>query len=151
MKNNVVNKVLLFTVMIICSICLTNCASHPKKYFFYCNQQNPNIINTHIPKVLFDMGYEIKNDDATPNSFTATKRIISRNFSKGIEIEYVQMRINFMYDTTQSFLTQQYVKEFKGKKKISVLNDEQLKKFEPDANLFLEKMLFYCNPEFKGR
>jgi len=73
------------------------------------------------------MGYEAKNNDSIPNLFIATKRIIPRNFSKGIEIEYQQMRINFMFDTTQSFLTQQYVKEFNGKKKISVFNEEQLK------------------------
>jgi len=152
MKNhNTTNKFLLLTVIIICSVCLTNCASHPKKYFFSCNQQNPEIINKYIPQVLFGMGYESKINDSIPNSFIATKRIVSRNLTKGIEREYVQMRINFNFDATQSFLTQQYIRELNGKKKVSVLNDEQLKKFESDANLFLEKMFFYCNPEFKGR
>jgi hypothetical protein len=145
------NLLLPITVAIICSIFFTNCSSHPKKYSFSCNQQKPEIINTYIPKVLFDMGYEAKKNDSIPNSFVATKKIVSTNYSKGVENQYIQMHITFMFDTAQSVLTQHYIKEFNGKKKISVLNNQQLKIFEPDANLFLEKMIFYCNPEFKGR
>jgi hypothetical protein len=144
-------KILLIIITIICSICLTNCSTKPAKYFFYCNKQNPDIINTYIPNVLFEIGYEAKKNDTVPNSFIATKKIVSRNFSKGIESEYVLMRINFMYDSTQSFLTQHHIREFNGRKRVSALNDAQLKIYEPDANLFIERMYFYCNPNFQGR
>ena len=151
MKNNTTNKILFYTIFLICFVFLTNCASKPKQYFFNCSEQTPEIINSYIPGVLFRMGYEASRNDSIPNSFIATKRIISRNLSKGIEKEYIEMRIFFNYETKQSFLTQQFVRELNGKKKVSVLTEEQLQKFEPDVNSFIEKMFFYCNPKFKGR
>ena len=151
MKNYKTTNNLLLLLIIACSIFLTSCASKPQKYFFSCSNQTHEIINTYVPRVLFNMGYQVAKNDSIPNSFIATKQLVSTNFSKGLEIKSIQMRINFMFDANQSVVTQHYITEFNKKKKVSALNEQQRKIFEPDAKLFLEKMIFYCNPEFQGR
>ncbi|MPM83128.1 hypothetical protein SDC9_130191 [bioreactor metagenome] len=97
------------------------------------------------------MGYIATKDTAQSHSFIANKQINVINTKKGVVTEYIQIRIKCMFDTAKSEITQYYVKEINNNVKTKTLDKEQIVKFAPDVKLFQEKMLFYCNPEFKGR
>jgi spore maturation protein CgeB len=142
---------LVLSILILVTFFLYSCSPDAIVYKFKCNEQSSEIINTYVPQVLFSMGYETKKSDSIPNCFIATKKLKATNKKKGLEIESIQMIIKYNYDNNLSEITQYYLTEINGKVETSTLSKEQVKIFESDATLFKEKMIFYCNSNFKGR
>jgi hypothetical protein len=140
-----------FIICFVAFFLIVGCASKPKIYHFNCTEQTPEIIYSYFPVAFSSMAYKITKIDTANNYFEATKHIRVTNKVKGIEIESIQLQIKFMFNEKQSEITQYYIKEINGKKKISALNKEQLDNYEKDALTLQEKTLFYCNPKFKGR
>jgi len=140
---------LLFSLLIF--LLLFGCASKPQTYYFDCHDQVPEIVFTYFPQALTSIGYDVLKIDRSTSTFQATKPIRMTNKEKGIEYESIQIIVKFHFDQKKSEITQYYVNEYNGKKKTSALSKDQILIHEKDALKLLEKTLFYCNPEFKGR
>ena len=141
-----------FILLLVASVVLFTCCSSPKKYYFKCTEQKPEIIHRYIPSVLYEIGYRVvKSDTIPPNTFIARKKIISTNMKKGIKTEFIQLQIDYKFDTTRSVIIPYYVVDFNGKQKKMALTSEQNDVYEKDILKLQEKMLFYCNPRLQER
>jgi hypothetical protein len=143
-------KLILFLLTI---LLIFGCSPKPKVYYFVCNEQKPDIVYSLFPKAIQELGYDINKIVKDSNLIIASKPILRTNKSKGVEKQFIEIKFYFIFnsDTSKSEITQYHVVEMNGKEKISSLNEEQLKLYEKDVLTLQEKLLFYCDPRFKGR
>ena len=130
---------------------LNTCASTSNIYYFNCQNQTPSIIYSYFPQAFINLDYQIKVQDTVNNYYEAIKRTKITNKKNGIEREYILMQVSFNFKSNQSQIKQFFVKEINNKKKLKELTKEQKEIYEKDVFSLQEKMLFYCNPQFKGR
>jgi len=142
-KLNYIVFILVFTLLQSCS------TTPPQKYFFECRKQSSEIIQKNIPAVLFNMGYHVTMFDTLQKKFIAEKIINSSNTKNGRIFELIQMQIVYKTDTL-SEITTYFVNENNSKRKSTALSPEQIKKYEPEFLMFVEKMGYYCDERFKG-
>ena len=144
------NKIIIIFLLV---FFLFGCSQKPKIYYFSCNGQEPNIVYTYFPQAINSLNYSINRISNDSNFIIASKPILVTNKLKGIESQFIQIKFEFKFDTNslKSTILQYYVVEMNGKQKIKKLNEEQLMKYEKDIITLQEKLLFYCNPNFKGR
>ena len=143
-------KIILIITIIFLSF---GCSQKPKVYYFNCNGQDSEVVYTYFPQAINSLNYSAKEISKDSNFIIASKQIVVTNKSKGIEKQFVEIKFkfNFKEDTIKSEITQYYMTEINGKQKIKKLNNEQLEVYEKDVLTLQEKLLFYCNPKFKGR
>jgi len=141
---------ILLTLLLFLSGCSI---TKPKVYYFLCNEQEPDLVYTYFPLAINSVNYSVIKIDKDSNLIIASKSILVTNKPKGIERQSIQIIFNFNFDgIIKSKISQYYIVEMNGKQKIKkLLNQEQLEKYEKDIITLQEKLLFYCNPNFKGR
>lgn len=138
-------------VFLVVMLVLAGCSAKPKLHYFRCSEQTPEIIYSYFPSALSSVNYKITNVDTANNVFEATKPIKNMNTTKGMVTESIMLKVKFHFDTTQSEITQYWVRELNGSKKVKALTAEQESVYEKDVATLKEQMTFYCNPAFKGR
>ncbi|MCL2039787.1 MAG: hypothetical protein FWG85_05090 [Bacteroidetes bacterium] len=139
----------LILVTIVCS-----CAPKQKVYYFDCNKQDPEVIYNFFGQAINMQDYYVtKFSKKDSIIFVATRQLIQTNKIKGIEKESIELHFYFVFnnDKKKSEIKLYYIVEMNGKRKIKKLTNDQLEKYEKDVNILQEKLLFYCNPDFKGR
>ena len=143
----------IILILLLSFLFLSGCSPKLKVYNFHCNEQEPDIVYNFFPLAINSVDYRVAKIDKDSNLIIATKPILITNKPKGIERHSMQIKINFVFapDTMKSKMTQYYVVEMNEKQKIKKLTSEQLEKYEQDVITLQEKLLFYCNPKFKGR
>jgi hypothetical protein len=139
-------------ILILLVLLSFSCSQKPKIHYFSCNEQESNIVYTYFPLAINSLDYLVTKSSKDSNFIIASKPILVLNKVQGIEHHYIEIKFHFKFipDTLKSEITQYYVVEMNGKRKIKN-NNEQLKKYEKDIITLQEKLLFYCNPKFKGR
>lgn len=146
MKKKMILPLILITI--ICS-----CSPNPKIYYFECNKQNPEVIHNFFDQAIQMQDYHITKFSEVDNYIIAEKLFLQTNKKKGVERQLIELHFNFVFnnDKNKSEIKLYYIVEMNGKRKVKKLPAEQLKKYEKDVKVLQEKLLFYCNPEFKGR
>jgi len=141
-------KILLSLILITIS-----CSPKPKLYYFDCNKQNPDVVYNFFPQAINMQDYYVSKVSKDSCYIIATKPLLQTNKKEGIEKQFIELRFDFVFnnDKKKSEIKLYYMVEINGKRKIKNLTDEQLEKYEKDVKVLQEKLLFYCNPEFKGR